>query len=156
MWCGVAWCGVVWCGVVWCGVVCRGVARPLILGGQGGVDNNREKLKIPGLLNCSFQLYVNDQSKVFLKCGLFLTRTPPPPNQPFIQILPPCPPLGYAPGGVMWRGAVWHGVVWRGVVWRGVVWYGMVWYGMVWYGMVWYGMVWYGMVWYGMVWYGMP
>ena len=56
----------------------RGVARPLILGGQGGIDNNREKLKILGLLNCIFWLYVNDQSKVFLKCGLFLPRTNAP------------------------------------------------------------------------------
>ena len=53
--------------------------------GGGRVDNNREKLKIVGLLNYSFRLYVNDQSKVFLKCGLFLPRTPPPVYR-FIQI----------------------------------------------------------------------
>ena len=68
-------------------IVLRGVARRMILGGAGGgVDNNQEKLKFLGLLNCIFRLYVNDQSKVFLKCGLFLPRTAPPPNQRFIQI----------------------------------------------------------------------
>ena len=87
----------------------RGVGRPLILGGQEGwVDNNQEKLKILGLLNCSFRLYVNDQSKVFLKCGLFLPCTTPPPPIRFYPDLsifkngllndwggdrPPLPPL---------------------------------------------------------------
>ena len=57
------------------GTAVRGVARPLILGGAG-VDDNREnsrasKLQFPALCKC--------QSKVFLKCGLFLPRTPPPP-----------------------------------------------------------------------------
>ena len=49
-------------------------------GAVGWVDNKREKLKILGLLNCSFWHYVNDQSKAFLKYGLFLPRTPPPPQ----------------------------------------------------------------------------
>ena len=32
-------------------------------GWGGGVDDNREKLKILGLLNCSFRLYVNVNPK---------------------------------------------------------------------------------------------
>ena len=47
------------------------------------MNNNREKLKILGLLNCSFRLFVNDQLKVFLKCGLFLPHPPPPPQSAF-------------------------------------------------------------------------